>query len=103
MKKAIAMILGLLILTFAMTGCGGKNTENVSENDSGMIEDDAAARSGVERSMTPDRNDHKRERSVGQDVMDDMKDAAKDAADGVQDIGRGINDTLEPNDTAKNH
>ena len=103
MKKAISFILSLLVLTFVFVGCGSKDTGNVSDHDNGVIEDDTAARSGVERSAVPDKDNRQRNRSIGQDVMDGMKDTAKDAGDTVRDIGRDINDALDNKDTTADH
>ena len=103
MKRAIATVLSFLILSLSLAGCGGADTENVSNNRNGMIEDDTASHSGVDkRSVSPDRNNQEREHSIGDDVMDDVKGAIEDAGDTVQDIGRGINDTLDRNDDKSN-
>lgn len=91
MKRTIAIFLAML-LTFSFAACGDPADNNVSENNSGMIDSEDSRSADPYNSETPSHY------STRDDFRKDMDRAMDDAGDAVKDAGQAVGDAITGQD-----
>ena len=98
MKRTIAIMLSLLALTLALTGCGGRNSGNVSESTNGNVTTDSGSTTKPS-SSTQKRNENPEAKSQNDGIFDssitnEMENAAENVGDAIGDAGKAVGDAV---------
>lgn len=109
MKRTIAIILAVLVLTVCLTGCNRKNGGNVSDTTNGTVsnptdradhQDNANKSSAANNTQSGSKNSYNDREKQDSGFMDDMERAVDDAGQAIGDVGRAVGDAVTGNNAA---